>query len=223
MAQFVPGAILILSFTVFLFDFTSNPNPKINHLVEFVSTCWTAGVSSQVAFTVLAAIAGMVIHGLNWAVLGYYESVYSEHGVYSTWWARHLSPIGYILIGPILALWELVVFLCLGWNLANISVDENVTEVSKDKMPAFTFLQDFYLHFAQFFAHTAYALIFSTIALSALSWHHDILNNFALVLAGIYPLSGLLYLLSRIQFFSLFQAEMQLASNDGENQPGSSS
>ena len=213
MAQFVPGAILVLSFTFFFFDFSLNPKPNIEQLIEFTASYWNAGVSLKVVFTLLAAIAGMIIHGLNWAVLGYYESIYSEGGVSQTWWSKHLSPIGYLTIGPILSIWELVVFLCCGWDISRVAIDENATEINKDGFLAFTFLQDFYLHFAQFYAHTAYAMVFSIIGFSVLARIYSIWDTLGFVIICMYPLSGLLYLLSRIQFFSLFNAEMELASN----------
>jgi hypothetical protein len=85
-------------------------------------------------------------------------------------------------------------------------------------MEAFNFVQDFYLHFAQFYAHTGYALLISFISLSILKIGIDLPIISGIWLMILYFLIGLFFVIGRIQLTTLFIAERALIakSKDGK-------
>lgn len=88
-------------------------------------------------------------------------------------------------------------------------MNENIPGISPDRMEQFNFLQDFYLHFGQFFAHMAYALLFTTVcACMCLVGRWD--GSRVGIAILLYFSTSVLFLLGRIQLGSLFWAEAAL-------------
>ena len=218
MAQFVPGGIAICSICLLCISKARGDKESIVELADAAVALWLVGLPRTIVFVVLCTGAGMVIHGVHWAVLSYFESftfrkkVERSNDIWKTFW--HGYPIyKQIFLGPVKIVVETLCFLLFGSGIENLATQENVPHIKKHKMEAFDFLQGFYLHFAQFYAHTGYALLVSLICLfificrSGPSW-----SKFFLFLA-VYVLTGVFFVLGRIQLTTLFKAERELREN----------
>jgi len=218
MAQFVPGLLSVVSVS-FLYISLGEVKPSISEQLSSTISCWTASGPLQVAFALLSVAAGMLIHGIHWAVLGFLEHQYRqpkndgfEPGpvAKSFWHDRRICV--QILAGPLKVTIEILWLLICGRNPRDIAIAENIPRIKGDKIEGLKMLHDFYLHFAQFYAHTSYALVAILVSLATyfaatrLSW----LRIGILVL--VYLLSGLFFVIGRIQLGGLFKAENELAA-----------
>ena len=217
MAQFVPGAIAVSSIAFLYAAFTLKTDNSMWAIIDTASARWGAIWLSKLFFVAACTGAGMLIHGTHWAVLGYLEThpcplTSSEHGsqrVYESFW--HSFPvIIQIVLGPPKILLEILCFLFLGTKIRELATQENVPEIDKDKMEAFNFLQDFYLHFAQFFAHTSYALMISLLSLVTFVHFFGLSTTRIWILITIYLFTGFFFVIGRIQLATLFEAEHEL-------------
>lgn len=217
MAQLFPGATVVLAAACVWTDKYCTFGASFGRTLSEVGASLFRDALTTAIVVLLAVGVGMCIHGLNWAVLAWLERVAERRGWPSVrgclWW--HKMPIlGQLLLSPVFMLVEI---LWLVWRarLTDLLMQENVPCISKDKMEQFNFLQEFYLHFGQFFAHMAYALLFTTAcACACLITRSD---GGRLRLAVLFYLStSVLFLLGRIQLGSLFQAEAGLLADQRE-------
>lgn len=149
----------------------------------------------------------MAIHGLHWGVIGCLEAKYGS--LADSYW-HNCRILFHILFGPIKEILEIGEFLLYKGGIEELAVDENVTNIKQEKMEAFHFLQDFYLHFSQFYTHTSYALIVSFLCLLPFVIVFESTWNRILLLLLIYTISGFFFVIGRIQLTSLFTAENEL-------------
>ncbi len=215
MAQFVPGAISLDSFSFIFLAFHGEFHNSVIFIGRKTVLIWGSSVPLGVLFISLSIAFGMAIHGLHWAVLGFLENYYAEGDklkkVYDTYW-HNLRIVIQILLGPIKIVCEILQFLFEGKNLTEIAIDENITKISQDKEHAFQFLQDFYLNFAQFYAHTSYALTVSFLNFLIFCFICSFNLERVGILILIYLIAGYFFVIARIQIASLFTGENNLKS-----------
>lgn len=213
MAQLFPGAVVLLSISTCVFANQSTAY-TISLAAETALNFWTSSSANYLFAFMISMGLGMAIHGLNWSIIGFMETAYDpddkDLGIYESFW--HDKRIIYqIILAPIKMVIEIADFLWKGKAIKNMLLRENVGDIPKDKWDAFIFVQNFYLYFAQFYAHTAYALL---ITLSCIFWFSLFINGHWVHIATMaicYVLGGGSFIVSRIQYGSLFTAEYELA------------
>jgi hypothetical protein len=144
MAQLVPGLITVYSLTFIYATYSGDALGTVVDAARAAVDLWSASVVRQLVFLALSVGAGMAIHGLHWAVLGHLESHY-DRKVSETFW-HDKRMIWQILLGPAKILREIFEFVFFANDVGRVAIEENVAEIDKDKMDAFQFIQDFYLH-----------------------------------------------------------------------------
>jgi hypothetical protein len=156
----------------------------------------------------------MTIHGLHWAVLGFLENHFADtsktpaepRAIFKTFW--HDWPIwSQVLIGPVKLTVEIGLFFVKGKGIEEAAIEENVPRIPRDLFQGFQFIEDFYLHFSQFYAHTSYALVVLFISLFCFSITNGFSDRRAVILSASYLFAGLFFVLGRIQLAALFVAE----------------
>lgn len=150
----------------------------------------------------------MFLHGISWIVMAWLENhtdAAEATPVRDSFW--HQKRFGdQILIAPIKMVVELL-WVTTAPNIDKLAMEESGTHISPHDKPLYDFFQDFYLYFAQFYAHTAYALLFS---IPCLMWTWTIMGitwRRTLLIVLVYFLTSIFFLISRVQFASLFKAE----------------
>ena len=207
MAQVFPGGVLVLTLTAPLLAARQAPQ-QISQLFWDVGNLWFSSTKSTVVFLFLAGGVGMFLHGVSWIVMAWLENhkgTGQATPVRNSFW--HQTRFGYqIFSAPIKMVVELA-WVTAAPNIDKLAMEESGTHISPQDKPIYDFFQDFYLYFAQFYAHTAYALLFSipcliwTWAIIGLTWRRFVLIFFT------YFLTSIFFLISRVQFASLFKAE----------------
>ncbi|MHC4199349.1 MAG: hypothetical protein ACYSU0_05110 [Planctomycetota bacterium] len=218
MAQFFPGAALVFLLSVPATAWGAKPSyASVEVLLKAVGASWFSATQNTILFAFLAAGTGMLLHGVNWAVLAWLENHKGGEPISTADLRWHTWRIVWqILLAPALMIYE------LGWLLAarglgKLFVDENVPHIRPEHMPMFNFLQDFYLHFGQFFSHMAYALLVGELCLVvAFASMGSLTGRRVLLLLVVYLLIGVFYLAGRIQMGSLFEAEHEILERSGE-------
>lgn len=224
MAQFVPGLIAVLSVTFVFIAFTGVSPQSIAQAAKQVIAFWSEPTAQYAVLTVLAVGSGMAIHGLHWAVLGFLEAHYAQRDgangivklkpVYKTFW--HDQPlIIQVLLGPVKIVAEVALLFLKGSRIEEIAIEENVCALHKDQFEAFGFLQDFYLHFAQFYAHTSYALLCALLSIGvtvSVSTGLEFSTPLIVAMGSLWVVCGYFFVISRIQLASLFIAENRLCN-----------
>jgi len=211
MAQLFPGAVVVFAVRCAAADKHCHPGDTLWHTISQIGSSLFSNTFTTVVLGLLAIGVGMCIHGMNWAVLAWLEHVAERKHWKSVrgdlWW--HKWPIWLqLLLSPVFMLVEILWLLSCA-RLMDLIMEENVSGISPDKMEQFNFLQDFYLNFGQFFAHMAYALLFTTIcACTCLIGRWDGSRVGLAIL--FYFSTSMLFLLGRIQLGSLFWAEAGL-------------
>jgi hypothetical protein len=210
MAQLFPGAIAVFAIAFTYFSIGERHPEGILATARYVLQVWgDASLGHQFFLLGLCIGAGMFIHGLHWASLGALEKRFQS--VFDSYWNdRRL--LWQVLLGPIKAFREIVELFWQTKNIRDASLQENVTNIHKDYMPHFEFVQGFYLSSAQFFAHTTYSL---GVVMAAIATYIDAYGpnvNRVGLLALTYVLAGLFFVLGRIQLRTLFWAETELAN-----------
>jgi hypothetical protein len=214
LAQFFPGAISIVSISTIYWSLT---NKKITSIIDlFLFTCkhWIGSNQNIIIFVSLSIILGMVIHGINWSVLGAIEN-HRKKSISETYWYNKTIFVQ-LLLSPITMLRELILVLKVN-SIDSLAITENVSKIKPKYMPNYNFLQEFYLNFGEFFSHVSYAMIISLLCMLVntfilfanhsiyiLSWHRI---AFLLLL---YFMISILFLIGRIQLVTLFNAENEL-------------
>ena len=209
MAQLFPGAVAMLGASFLYWQATHRLPDSLLGSVQIAVASW--GQLSTLAQIFLAASCvglGMLIHGLHWAVIGYYECRGDGKAVFDSFWHKRLLFLQ-VVGGPLKIIAETGLFFGID-DIRKATVSENSTSVNKDLFANFEFLQDFYLHPAQFFAHTAYALLIWVSAVIAFVASYGLTERRALILAAIYLFCGLFFVLGRLQLRSLFVNEEEL-------------
>jgi len=210
MAQLFPGAVAVLS-AGFLFQILSSPQPD-SFLISIQSTIADWGALTLTAQLFLAGLcvgAGMAIHGIHWSVIGYYESTEGNDVFHSFWYNMPL--IFQVLLGPPKIVGETAIMVWGAKTIQGAAVPENVPQIHKDLFPHFEFLQEFYLYSAQFFAHTAYALVISLASAIAFVAVNGLTPRRLAIAIVVYLACGVFFVLGRVQLSSLFSAEIELA------------
>ena len=230
MAQLVPGLVVVYAFSFAYVSFFGTEAATIEKVVKSAINVWNVSVESLLVFLILSLGAGMAIHGLHWAVLGFMEYYYAERkdgkiinlkSVSDTFW-HNWRIIFQIVMGPIKLVWEIILFLFSKQKLNEVAIEENIPDIPLEKMEAFKFLQDFYLHFAQFYAHTAYALVvLFVLVFAGILWSPGLVFSTRCVLfaVAIWLTSGCFFLISRVQLASLFKGEYQLRNHKKASRP----
>lgn len=213
MAQLLPGAVVVFAFTCFFSD-SGNQRSGLGPVIISTAEWWFESTFRSILFLFIGTAVGMLIHALNWTVLGWLERKY-ENSRTSFW---HQRPIWLqVFVSPIKMVLELASVLAAP-NIDSLTMDENIDKIADNRMAQFSFLQDFYLYFGQFYAHTAYALLITTILSLVCQLSRPGRTPFA-VSIGSYFLTSLFFLLGRVQLGSLFKAESTLtteSSNDDQ-------
>ena len=209
MAQVFPGGVLVLTLTAPLLAAGRAPVPQqMSELFWDVGNLWFSSTKSTVVFLFLAGGVGMFLHGISWIVMAWLENhkdSTSVTPVRKSFW--HEKRFGLqILIAPVKMVVELI-WVTTAPSIDKLAMEESGTYISPQDKPIYDFFQDFYLYFAQFYAHTAYALLFS---IPCLVWTWVLIGftvrrTVLIVLA--YFLTSIFFLISRVQFASLFKAE----------------
>jgi hypothetical protein len=211
MAQVFPGAVAVLSLSFLYSNFGANqPNSLLGAIRTTIGGWAAASATAQLFLLGLCIGAGMAIHGIAWSVVGFYESS-RDKAIFDSFWHKHR--IAYqVLLGPLKIIGETAFFLFTATNIRGATVPENVPKIHKDLFPHFEFLQDFYLYNAQFFTHTAYALVGSFASVVAFIIGNGWTPRRIIVGILVYITCGLFFVLGRIQLSSLFAAEDDLVT-----------
>ena len=213
MAQLFPGALLAFALTFLYFSVLPSRYGSVYQAVNTVMATWETGSLGRIL--VLLGVCtglGMFIHGLHWAVVGRLESRYGS--VFDSYW-HDLAIWKQVLLGPVKMIREVGDLLFREGDIRSAGVRENVPRVPADRFAHFQFLQDFYLHSAQFFLHTSYAMLACCGGIIAFSVMGGLTLRRAGIVLLLYVATGLFFVLGRVQLHSLFRAEDELAQHPG--------
>lgn len=221
MAQFIPGAIALYAVACAYNAAFDESLRSLFSIGTRTLELWSGTAAQQLFLIGLCTGAGMTLHGLHWAVLGYLEYSNSREdrcgAVSESAW--HQLPIAVqVLLGPAQILVETVQFLLQAKSIEAPAIEENVTRVPAGKMPAFGFLQDFYLGFAQFYAHTAYALLLALPCIAVCLGYCGVSGRRLVFFLLTWVACGLFFVIGRIQLMALFKAEETLLSGTSEEE-----
>lgn len=219
MAQIFPGSILLLSLTCPVLASRQPFSASMSELFMAVGSLWFGFTKSTVVFFFLAGGLGMLLHGVSWMVLAWLENHNATFTpVRQSFW--HEWPIiSQILVGPVKMVRELFSVLKAP-NIDKLAMHETGASISPVDKPIYDFFQDFYLYFSQFYAHTAYALLFSiapliwTWAVMGFTWRRGAL------LLLLYFAASIFFLIGRVQYASLGKTEKALEDRAAKLTPG---
>ncbi len=208
MAQLFPGAVAILSITCPIKARLLPASSSMSELFMTVGNYWFHSFRSTVIFLFLSGAMGLLIHGVGWTTMAWLEN-HDPHdnkkSIRTSFW--HKLHLGIqIFIMPPKMLIELLWVLCAP-NLDLLRMEENAASIRAEDKPAFDYLQDFYLYFAEFYVHTSYALLLSFLFLLCTWLIMGFTFSRLLLLALIYLGTSIFFLIGRIQFLTLFKAE----------------
>jgi hypothetical protein len=221
MAQFFPGAILIYGLMFLRQSILSPAHTAVRLMASSAMTSLDGSFLYQLSVIALCTGAGMLIHGIHWAVLGYLESYGAsltkpnpeskKTPVFETFW--HGLRLGWqVLLGPVKLLVEIGSMLLFARDLRSLAIEENAGKIDKEHFEAFEFVQDFYLHFSQFYAHLACALA-ATLPMLLVAFYYSGFSPKRIVgVVALYVLCGAMFVIGRIQLAGLFIAEVDMAS-----------
>jgi hypothetical protein len=221
MAQLVPGMVVVMAFTCIATSGGSEADVCLETVLTRIEGWWFASAFRTVAFLFMSCAVGMLIHALNWTVLAWVENrdgVDPPKPVRET--RYHMLPLWrQLLIGPLIMAYEVLTLVLKARNLTCLTMDENVKCFKQDCEWRFQFLQEFYLHFGQFYAHTAYALLLTTVLCVVNILRRPCLMNVTLAITA-YLLTSVLFLFGRVQLGTLFRAETELAKHEHQKGGG---
>ncbi|HEX8722607.1 MAG TPA: hypothetical protein VF736_18465 [Pyrinomonadaceae bacterium] len=213
MAQLFPGAVAVLSCTC-PYAAKLEPRPAtMLALFTSVGDLWFGSFRNTVIFLFLSGAAGLLIHGISWSVMAWLEnhdpsSPPVAKSVRESFW-HDKRIIFQVVLAPVKMVLELLGALSAP-KLEVLRMEENVSGIRPEDKPAFDFLEDFYLYFAEFYAHTAYALLFG---FPFVFWTWVVLGftpRRAALLVLFYLGAGVFFLIGRVQYITLFNAEVTL-------------
>jgi hypothetical protein len=230
MAQLFPGAVTVFAITFAYLSFEGELPDQVVASTDMVLRKWQQGDPAHLLFLAGLFVAfGMLIHGVHWTVLGALERTRAEAAVdpssdsmFDLQWDRR--PIAVHLFTAPARLFRELVLVGRRKGFVQTSIRENVARISSDFMKQHEFMQDFYLYTAQFFAHTAYALMLCVLALSAYMIRFDrhgmVTYGFSprrlFLLILLYFGTSAFFILARVQLHSLFRAEQDLIAKSEE-------
>jgi hypothetical protein len=210
MAQLFPGTIALFAISFSYSSWEPSQPAAVLAAATRVLVMWGGGSVAQQLFLVALSIgAGMLIHGLHWAVLGTLENCNAASIFDVPFHGRRV--VLQIAVAPIHAIKEIGCFLIVPKHIRYARMRENVPNIHKDLMPQFQWVQEFYLYSAQFFAHVSYALLIALFALVHFTFLHGVTGRRIVLIAIVYGLIGVMFTLGRVQFASMFGAETDLA------------
>jgi len=217
MGQLFPGAVATFALTFGLLAWERRLPGSFAAAVDDLLANWSAATTAHHLFLLGVCIGvGMFIHGLHWSILGAIERD-GKASIFSERW--HLLPIGLqVLLGPFRMVYE-IGLLAKAPDTRSASIHENVPLIDDSKMKQHEFLQAFYLHSSQFFAHTAWALGCCELAISIFVIRYNLNLRRALIAATCYLAIGAFFSLGRIQLCSLFRGENRLKSPESVPYP----
>lgn len=221
MAQLVPGMVVAMAVTCIGESNIPEIDVCLRTMLDHIEDWWFASAFRTITFLFLSCAIGMLIHTLNWMVLAWTEnrdSPLEAEPVRERWY--HALPFWIQLLnGPPVMVSE-VLSLLRAPNLTCLTMDENVKSLDQNSEWQFQFLQEFYLHFGQFYAHTAYALLLTTILCVVNVFRRPCARSLAQMIVA-YFVTSILFLLGRVQLSSLFKGENELAQ--GKHREGGGS
>ncbi|HEX6901874.1 MAG TPA: hypothetical protein VF789_19290 [Thermoanaerobaculia bacterium] len=218
MAQLFPGSVAVFAIAFTSLTLESQQPNDLTAIVAILLENWKdASTLLQVFILALCIGAGMFIHGVHWATLGYLENKWGS--VFQTYWHDKRLWLQ-VLLGPIKIVRESLDLLFTARHIRSASVRENIYDIHKDFIPHFEFIEELYLYYAQFFVHTAYALVGVIACAITFVIHYGVtFGRLGLILLA-YVTCGTFLVLGRILLRSLFHAENQLAERSSADFAG---
>jgi hypothetical protein len=210
MAQLVPGMVVTMAVTCLGTGNCPVMRECVQIMLVRIQAQWFTSSFRAVAFLFLSCAVGMLIHALNWTVLAWVENKRGPDDARPVREARYHTARCWkqLLGGPAIMVYELLSLLKAP-TLTHLTMEENVKFLDRDREWQFHFLQEFYLHFGQFYAHTAYALLLTTALGIVSSFREPSVQSIALVVVA-YFATSISFLFGRVQLSSLFRAETDL-------------
>lgn len=211
MAQLFPGAVAVFSLSAPWDAGKCGQLDSLSKILERVDAIWFESSIRIVVFLFLAVGTGMVIHGIHWTVWARLENRGGGEvkPVRDIWYHRCWLPIQ-LFYAPVIMVGELV-YLMFAPQTECLVMEENTPEVTQDFFPAYSFLQEFYLYFGQFYAHTAYAILVAIPCFTYVWFRTGWTPSRSLELCGLYIACSVFFLLGRVQLSTLFKAERRIA------------
>lgn len=211
MAQFFPGAVVILSLTTsYLSTFSKRDVGSLKDLFFFSFDKWFSSNTRIIIFVFLAIGFGMLIHGIHWTVLAWLENHKGGKTISSreSFWHNY-----YIIFQLFLSPFKMIIELL--WVLFAPSVDrltteENIPQIAPEYMEHYHSLEAFYLNFGQFFSHVSYAILISFICVVYNCLSSNVPSIYFIILPVLYFATSTFFIIGRIQLGSLFKAEREL-------------
>jgi hypothetical protein len=222
MAQLFPGSVAVLCMTCLYVVSSLGPAatiafPSMMSLLSHVGDLWFGSTRGVVIFLFLSAATGMFLHGLAWMVLGWETQERDEDGkpviggsIPLRELVFHSQPLWRQMLKAPNQMIEEIEHLFGSPGLRWIVLEENVSEIEPSAMPNFTWLQDFYLHFGEFYLHMAYSLLMGFLPLLFTCAWLGLTTRRVIFLVFIYFLIGFFFLMGRTQLASLFMNEATL-------------
>ncbi|HUO85577.1 MAG TPA: hypothetical protein VM534_10735 [Thermoanaerobaculia bacterium] len=210
MAQLFPGALLVFSLCFLYFSLPPTVPASLYQGVNIVLSVWDTG-SLVRTFAILLILmgAGMSLQGLHRAVLGAVER--RSGSLAEAWW--HSGPIWLqILVGPVQIVAEIFSLLFSTRGLREAAANDHAAAIESSRFTHLDELRAASLPIAEFFLHTSYALIGSCTALVVFMITGGVSIRRLLLLALLYLLTGLFFVLGRIEVQTFESAEEDLSS-----------
>lgn len=210
MAQLFPGAIVVFAFTCALVPNVGRLRPICENVLCKTQIFWFQSTFRVISFIFVATAIGMFIHGLNWAILARLENRDpKEPKPVRKIWYHQLLLLLQFFASPFIILGEIIYLIFTRSPIDQLTMNENVSELNPKYNEYFQFLQEFYLHFGQFYAHVAYAFWFSLLT-SVIYCVWKFSGCTLIIFFLLYIMTSVFFLLGRIQLSSLFKAERAL-------------
>ncbi len=208
MAQLFPGFFLLNAITVCMSPAEDATGQSIAGIIIGHVNKLISNTGHTVLTVIFSIMLGMLIHGIHWAVLACLENQNSTP-VRDRPWHRQRIFIQ-IIVMPVCMIWELRLLL-KSRGIIQLAMEENVPHFDPKFMDNYSFLQDFYLNFGQFYSHMAYSLLFSLpFLLASFIGFTDRPLPIIAFMIGIYLFIGLMITLGRVQLSTLFIAENEI-------------
>ncbi|MEK6335141.1 MAG: hypothetical protein AABM67_09340 [Acidobacteriota bacterium] len=212
MAQLFPGATAVLSISCGFITFVVKAETSVIALFARVGNFWFGTLKSAIVFFFVSTAMGILLHGLDWLTLARMENEYD--GIRS--FPFHKWPIALqFLLAPFNIVYELLMLINAS-DLRAVTMEDNAASIDATLVPNLNYLQDFYLHFAQFFIHMSYALLIGLVSFGLIVLEMGLTIHRVTLLILIYLVLSVFFLMGRAQLVVLFLGENQLVSRTPE-------
>jgi len=210
MAQLFPGAVAVLSLTAPFQAKKCDQGYTVGMVIQKVDGFWFETPTRIIVLLFLAMGVGMLIHGIHWATLAWLENRLDgePRPVNEVWYHRRRVAVQ-VLFAPLIMIGELVGTL-FARRTKTLIIEENSPYTLEERFPAYAFMQEFYLYFGQFYAHTAYAMLLAILCATCVWTRLGWTWPRGLLLLGLYCACGVLFQIGRVQLGTLFGAEEQM-------------